>query len=452
MLSAGPWFILDDQPFINTRLNIKTPIKYVNVDYPNSSTTTNDDKDVIHVAFDNLNRVFGWDVQTVSDFLLNFSLLLQPVHNHRKFYVLKGETANGKSKFIDILRGSHGSSACVIQSKLTINVSAESPATLTILAISSYITIIQEATELDAAVVKTSTGGDAVNLRAIFQSFATISPISFMMAACNAFPIMKSDNAIRSRMVFFEMPFTYVDRPNETNKLMQYIDRQHPKNDIPYDLSRGYANLFYFAFKYFRNKQCNILPIITNPTSIQLLDDFMVHTNSAYAALKEANIKFVGDTDAYMSHKEMRERITSNTIVGEKNNTKKLLEVNKKIKAIETTFPQRDVILNGVAYYRGFVVIGKVPKILCRTLQSITRTNNNKQFITKDEILQLLLADNTLSLPQRSADLFNFHNIYKDTYDVKTNTYYNIKINTIIGAQLYEIAFGLYFEILSSVL
>lgn len=404
------------------------------------------------MAFDNLNRVFGWDVCTISDFLLNFSLLLQPFHNHRKFYVLKGETANGKSKFVDILRGSHGSSACVIQSKLTLNVSPESPASLAILAISSYITIIQEATELDAAVVKTSTGDDAVNLRGLFQCFTTVVPIAFMMSACNGFPNMKSDNAIRSRMVFFDMPFTYVDRPNETNKLMQYIDRQHPKNDIPYDLSRGYANLFYFAFRHFRDNQCNILPLITNPTSIQLLDDFMVHTNSAYATLKEANIKFVGDTDSYMSHKEMRERITSNTILGDKNNTKKLLEVNKKIKDIENTFPQRRVILNGVSYYRGFVVIGKVPKLLCRVLQSITRTNNANQCITKDEILQLLRVDDTLSPPQRSADLFNFHNIYKDNYDVKTNAYHNIKINAIIGAQPYEIAFRLYFEILSSVL
>lgn len=348
-----------------------------------------------------ISQLFLYDELTIVEFLKQFALLFQPKNQFRRFLLLFGATGTGKTVLMNLLSDFHGGSVCGILSKLTFNGGSENHSSLTLNAATSYMTIIKEASLVDRNILKNLSGNDPIQLRSLHQEFQTIEPVSFIICVANEYPrIIGADNAIRDRLGCFNFPCSFVNELRYENSLESFIHGEALRTELHPDLAQGLSNLLYLTYYHYTTNNQRLHPKITNPNSVNLLNEFMIHNNQIYEYLSIAQISEQPGSE--MSENDFKRSITN--VIKQRSDNKMTY---RKFKAtFDVLFPnaKRD---NKVV---GFQVNSS--KQFNSKFMKFVVTHQECDTITENDIIQLLVSDESLSSPERNADLLSFRRQY----------------------------------------
>jgi hypothetical protein len=347
-------------------------------------------------------QLFLYDELTTLEFLKQLALLYQPKNQFRRFLLLFGATGTGKTVLMNLLSDFHGGSVCGILSKLTFNGGSENHSSLALNAATSYLTIVKEASLVDRNILKNLSGNDPIQLRALHQEFQTIEPVSFIVCVANEYPkIIGADNAIRDRLGCFNFPCSFVNELRCENSLERYILSEAVRNELHPELARGLSNLLYLTYFHYTKNNRRLRPQITNPQSINLLNEFMISNNPVYEYLAAAQI--VEHPDSEISEKDFK-RCIVNAIAHRGTNDNMTY---RKFKAnFDILFPKakRD---NKILGFR----IGSLRTFNSRHMQFVV-TQKEQDTITEQNVIDILEADENISDIERNSDLVAFRRQY----------------------------------------
>lgn len=414
------YMILHKHPNIQNNPDDFLDIQNYDIEFHNFHLNTptinqlNTPKDFIQQIQRDINIMHEYRADVIRDFLQYFSLLYQPKNEHRKFLILIGSTASGKSRFTNNLQTSHGNSLVSILSKLNKADSTNAASPISLSASIAYITLVKEASKISCDLIKCHTGNDTVAMRELYSSPINVDPLAFIIGISNQLPIIdNADTAIKSRVVVFKMEHQFVDIPIENNILMQYYYKQSKKTDQHPTMSKHFMNFLYLCYRYFRNEKSLIDFQLTSTRCNNLIDDFMAKNNNTFKIMKECNI--IEHPYLSISHTNL-----INTI------SKKLTSkhtIHEFIENLKILFPSAQQFEGSKTVYRGIGL--KTSNIQYNQHINVVVTNNKLDQIKKIDLIEIL---HDLSEQEINKELNIFDKLYKKHYSHHFNLYSGIKL------------------------
>jgi hypothetical protein len=394
--------------------------------------------DILH-ALSSLYKMFGFQTQVLLDYLAHHALLYQPWNENRKFLNYRGPPACGKSKLITAISNFHGPGGCYpMNSKIRANQSTEAPSPVLINALRAYFTPIKEASNVDADVIKIATGEDAISLRLPFLSdTSTIEPLSFIVCVSNRFPKIKADQAIKTRIVIFRMSYSFHDITEipieEQNSLILFSQKKNVKIPIQDRLfAMGLSNMFYAAFRFFRNSAGMVVPKIINTESIHELEEFMKANNMVYRIMADAKIIIKPGTE--ISIQELTNAV--NIAITNLHSNKKLMAYTTDdfFDEFKEIYESHEVKQRGkIIQYNGICIISpsdhynNVPTTDNLILRACKNVDNPQCILLRSSIIQKLNESN-LSATKKAIEYENFMKRYLKFFVPSTKDFCGIEL------------------------
>jgi P4 family phage/plasmid primase-like protien len=170
--------------------------------------------------------------QENKEFLLKrLASCLHGVTKEELFFILTGIGANGKTKLFELLRTGFGNYVVKLaESTLTQKRTASNAATPGLVRTKgrriAYLEETEENSRINASFMKEFTGGGTMIARDLFKKPVEFNVMCKLFLLCNKPPEMSSnDGGSLRRIVAFEFPSHFTEKPDPTNKDHKPIDR-----------------------------------------------------------------------------------------------------------------------------------------------------------------------------------------------------------------------------------
>lgn len=244
-----------------------------------------------------LTELLSYNAAKIRDWFDFTSVLFQPGNCRKHFQLYWGPPRCGKSTLTKALLDASAGATYKTLDNLKDNIDTNSAATTVVQIFRSYLTVINEVSHISSSLVKSLTGEDAINKRAMYaEELSELHPITYIISCANNLPtINEADEAIRDRIVIFKFMSTCQEHLYEYTNTLQGFTRMVLQNRKfnPSTLSVSLSNLLYAYHRIKRDESGSVKPRLTNQESIDAINQFMRKNNYVYDLMHRVQINLV---------------------------------------------------------------------------------------------------------------------------------------------------------------